>query len=144
MYGPEALTLLLGHLLYGLLIAAIELFAAAVTDGPATAAIVALAFTLGAWVLDFMATGQGAWTRRLADLSPTAVLRSFESGLLSLPTILGMLIAIATLAALSTVWLPPGRQLTAKMGFSAAIVAAGIVLATLAPQARLYADATEN
>ena len=51
-----------------------------------------------------------------------------------------MLIATATLVALSTVWLSPGRQLADKMGLSVGVIAAGIVLATLAPQARLYAD----
>jgi hypothetical protein len=34
------------------------LFAAAVSDGAATAAIVALAFTIGSWVLDFALAGQ--------------------------------------------------------------------------------------
>ena len=58
--------------------------------------------------------------------------------------ILGVLIATATLVALSTVWLSPGRQLVDKMGLSVGVIAAGIVLATLAPQARLYADVTEN
>ena len=60
LHAPETLNLLLGHLLYGLLVAAIGLFAAAVAEGPATAAIAALAFVLGAWVLDFAAAGQRA------------------------------------------------------------------------------------
>src|SRR5262245_61155134 len=106
----ETSTLLLGHVLYGILIAAVGLCAATVTDGPATAAIAALAFTLGAWVLDFMAVGRGSWTRRLADLSPTAALRNFEGGLLSLSAILAMLIGALALLALATVWLPPGRS----------------------------------
>ncbi len=144
LYAPETLALLFGHLLYGLLIAAVGLFAAAVTDAPATAAIVALTFTLGAWVLDFMATGYGAWTRRLADLSPTAALKGFESGLFSLPATLGMLVAAATLVALSVVWLPPGRALAGKIRFSAIVVVGGLFLVLLASQARLYADITED
>src|SRR5262245_1682464 len=51
--APETLDLLFGHLLYALLVGAIGLFAAAISDSSATAAIVTLAFTIGSWVLDF-------------------------------------------------------------------------------------------
>jgi ABC-2 type transport system permease protein len=43
----ETSNLILGHLLYGLLIGAIALFAASITESSATAAIVTLAFTIG-------------------------------------------------------------------------------------------------
>jgi hypothetical protein len=114
------------------------------TDAPSTAAIAALTFTLGAWVLDFMAAGQGIWARTLADLSPTAALKSFESGLFSLPSALGLLIAAATLTALAAIWLPPGRRPEAKIGLSAAAIAGALCLALLASKARLYADVTED
>ena len=140
----ETVTLLLGHLLYGVLIAAVGLCAAAVTDSPATAAIGALAFTLGAWVLDFMRVGQSAWTRRLADFSPTAVLRNFETGILSLPAVLGMLLAALVLLGLATVWLSPGRSLERRAVLSACAVMGGIALALVASHARLYADVTED
>ncbi len=39
LYAPETLNLLLGHLLYGLLVGAIALFAAAISESAATAAI---------------------------------------------------------------------------------------------------------
>ena len=47
LYAPETLNLALGHLLYGVLVGSIALFAAAVSEGAATAAIIALAFTIG-------------------------------------------------------------------------------------------------
>src|SRR2546425_1470049 len=47
LYAPETLNLLFGHLLYGLLVGAIALFSAAISESSATAAIVALAFTIG-------------------------------------------------------------------------------------------------
>ncbi|WP_206664732.1 ABC transporter permease subunit [Dankookia rubra] len=144
LHVPETLNLLLGHLLYGLLVAAVGLFAASVADGPATAAIGALAFVLGAWVLDFAAAGQGAWMRRLADLSPTAALRGFEGGLLALPAVLGMLIAAAALVALAVVWLPPGRPVPRKLALSAAVLAAAAALSLASAQARLYADLSES
>ena len=55
---PETANLLLGHLLYGLLVGAIALFSASISDSAATAAIIALAFTIGSWVLDFALAGQ--------------------------------------------------------------------------------------
>src|SRR5438874_13296459 len=51
--GPETLNLLFGHVLYGVLVGTIALFAASVSESAATAAIVTLAFAIGSWVLDF-------------------------------------------------------------------------------------------
>src|SRR5262249_18423413 len=79
----ETANLLLGHLLYGLLIGAIALFAASISDSAATAAIIALAVTIGSWVLDFAAAGQSGIAGTLARLSLTQLLRPFEQGLLS-------------------------------------------------------------
>jgi ABC-2 type transport system permease protein len=143
--GPaETATLLLGHLLYGLLVAAVGLFAAVVSETAATAAIVALAFTLGAWVLDFAATGQVAWARSVADFSPTAALRSFEAGLLSLPAVLSLIVGVVMLTALAVVWLPPGRTHAGKAGGSAVVIVAALVAAATATQARIYADVTQD
>src|SRR5262245_19864708 len=81
---PETANLVLGHLIYGLLIGAIALFAASIADSAATAAIVALAFTIGSWVLDFTLAGQPGLLEWIARLSLTQVLRPFEQGLLSI------------------------------------------------------------
>ena len=80
---PETSNLLFGHLLYGLLIGAIALFAAAISDNSATAAIVTLAFTIGSWVLDFALAGQSGVLGWISKLSLTQALRTFEQGLLS-------------------------------------------------------------
>src|ERR1700737_3991326 len=67
--APETLNLLFGHLLYGLLVGAIALFAASISESAATAAIVTLAFTIGSWVLDFTVAGRPgllAWISRLS------------------------------------------------------------------------------
>ena len=58
LYVPETANLAFGHLLYGLLVGAIALFAASISESSATAAIIALAFTIGSWVLDFALAGQ--------------------------------------------------------------------------------------
>jgi len=144
LHAAETLNLLLGHLLYGLLVAAAGLFAASVADGAATAAIAALGFVLGTWVLDFAAAGQGAWMRRLADLSPTAALRIFEGGLFALPATLGLLVAAAALVVLAVVWLPPGRPVVRKVGLSLAVLAAVAGLGLVAARAGIYADLSES
>src|SRR3984893_12578018 len=124
----ETATLILGHLLYALLIGAISFLAAALTEGGATAAILALAVTLGAWVLDFAALDRGGVSSLLAALSLTSLLRPFEQGLLSLPTVLGMLIATAGFLALTAIWLPPGVPLVRKVkGAGVVIVASGVL-----------------
>src|SRR5712671_6355851 len=106
--APETLNLLLGHLLYGLLVGAVALFAASVSESAATAAIIALAFTIGSWVLDFTVAGHPGLLEWVARLSLTQVLRTFEQGLLSVGLVAGIAAAVCGFAALATVWLPPG------------------------------------
>ena len=105
--AAETSTLFLGHLLYGLIIGAVALFAASITESSATAAIVTLAFTVGSWVLDFAIAGRPGWLEWLANLSLTQVIRTFEQGLLSICLIAGAAVAICGFAALAAIWLPP-------------------------------------
>src|SRR5262249_5142711 len=115
----ETSTLVLGHLLYGLLIGAVALFAAAVTESSATAAIVTLAFTIGSWVLDFTIAGRPGVLEWVARLSLTQVVRTFEQGLLSLSLVGGVITAICAFAVLATIWLPPGVARRPKLTRSA-------------------------
>src|SRR5262249_17152334 len=89
LYAPAPLNLVLGHLLYGLLVGAIALFSAAISESAATAAIIALAFTIGSWVLDFALAGQPGLLEWISRLSLTQTLRSFEQGLFPLGLLLG-------------------------------------------------------
>src|SRR3954452_2367265 len=123
LYAPETLNLLLGHLLYGLLVGTIALFSSSISDSAATAAIVALAFTIGSWVLDFGLAGQTGWLEWISGLSLTQVLRSFEQGLLSLGLLLGVVAAIGAFAGLAAVWLHPGVPVRTKLIRSMAVVA---------------------
>src|SRR5262245_6255027 len=97
--APETLNLLLGQLLYGLLVGAIALFAAAIADSAATAAIIALAVTIGSWVLDFSLAGQAGLLDWIARMSLTQTLRPFEQGLLSVPLLIGLAAAIGGFVA---------------------------------------------
>ena len=55
--AAETADLLFGHLVYGLLVGALALFSASIAESAATAAIIALAVTIGSWVLDFTVAG---------------------------------------------------------------------------------------
>jgi len=140
----ETVTVILGHLLYALLIGAISFLAAALTDGGATAAILALTVTLGSWVLDFAALDRGGVSSLLASLSLTSLLRPFEQGLLSIPAVLTMLVATVGFLALTAIWLPPGTQLGRKLlGSALVITVAGILIGGVA-QTNIVLDITPD
>ncbi|RQH09467.1 ABC transporter permease subunit [Bradyrhizobium sp. RP6] len=142
--APETLNLLFGHLLYGLLVGCIGLFAAVISDNPATAAITALAVTIGSWVLDFTLAGRSGLSAWLAQLSLTQTLRPFEQGLLSSGLVLGIAAVIGGLTALTVVWLPPGTPVREKMirsGVWVLVIATGFGAAT---QIRGAVDLSED
>ena len=141
---PETLNLLFGHLLYGLLVGAIALFAASVSESAATAAIVTLAFTIGSWVLDFTVAGHPGLLEWVARLSLTQVLRTFEQGLLSAGLVVGIGTAVCGFAALATVWLPPGVHVRNKLVHSILCVLVAAVVLGLAAQIGLSIDVTED
>jgi hypothetical protein len=130
--------------LYGLLVGAIALFAAAVTDSTATAAIVALAFTIGSWVLDFTIAGRPGILEWLARLSLTQILRSFEQGLFSAAVALGVIAAIGGFATLAGIWLPPGVAARVKLAQSITCILATVVVVALIAQIGFSRDVTED
>jgi len=142
--AAEIVTLFLGHLLYGLLIGAVALFAASITESSATAAIVTLAFTIGSWVLDFTIAGRPGWLEWLAHLSLTQFIRTFEQGLLSGSLVAGAVVAVCTFAALATVWLPPGIAVRQKLMRSAVCVGAAAVTLVVVAQIKASIDVTED
>ena len=140
----ETTNLLLGHFLYAVVIAGIALLCAALTESSATAAILALAVTLGFWVLDFAAVGNGGALKTLAAFSLTGVLRGFERGVLSTAAVLTSLATAAGLVIIAGAWLHTGRRLTTKL-LVAAIVVAGIGLTAFAAStSRATFDTTED
>lgn len=142
--APETLNLICGHLLYGLLVGAIALFAASVAESAATAAIVTLAFTIGSWVLDFTVAGQPGLLAWIASLSLTQVLHAFEQGLLPVGLVAGVCAVVFGFAALATVWLPPGVRVRNKVIRSIVCVFAVALALGLVTQIRLTFDVTED
>ena len=141
---PETANLAFGHLLYGLLVGAIALFAASISESAATAAIIALAFTIGSWVLDFALAGQPGVLEWVARLSLTQTLRTFEQGLLSIGLVLGVVAAICAFAALAAVWLHSGVPLRTRLMRSIACVAVAAIVLASAAQVRTSLDLTED
>ena len=144
LYALETLNLFFGHLLYAVLIGALALFAASVSESAATAAIVALAFTIGSWVLDFTAAGRPGFLDWLSRLSLTQILRSFERGLFSVGLVVGTASVMLGFAALCAIWLPPGRALRSKLLKSLIAVIATVTALLAASQIRLNVDVTED
>src|SRR5713101_780558 len=143
LYAPETLNLFFGHLLYGLLVGAIALFSASISDSSATAAIITLAFTIGSWVLDFSLAGQPGVLEWVARLSLTQTLRTFEQGLLSLGLLSGIVAATGGFVSLATAWLHPGVPLQTKFIRSIACLAIVAALLALASQIRMSIDVSE-
>lgn len=140
----ETANLMLGHLLYGLLIGSIALFAASISDSSATAAIIALAVTIGSWVLDFAAAGHAGLLGSLSQLSLTQALRPFEQGLLPVGLVLGIAAAIGGFSALTSVWLPPGLSFGQKLSRSAVCLLAMAAIFALAATVRYSSDVSED
>jgi ABC-2 family transporter protein len=144
LHAPEALNLLFGHLLYGLLVGAIALFSASISDSSATAAIIALAFTISSWVLDFALAGQPGVLEWVSRLSLTQTLRTFEQGLLSLGLVLGIVAATGGFVSLATVWLHPGVPLQTKLIRSIACLAIVGLAMAVATKIRTTIDVSED
>ena len=142
--AAETANLLFGHLVYGLVVGALALFSASISDGAATAAIVALAVTIGSWVLDFTVAGNPGLLSWIAHLSLTQILRPFEQGLLSGGLVLGAACVIFGFIALATVWLPPGVPPLSKLRRSLPWVLIVALMLGAAAQVRLTVDVTED
>jgi ABC-type transport system involved in multi-copper enzyme maturation permease subunit len=140
----ETLNLLFGHLLYGLLVGGIALFAATIAESSATAAIIALAATIGSWVLDFTFAGRSGLSAWVAQLSITQTLRTFEQGLLSVGLLLGMSAVICGLAALSSIWLPPGTPVRTKLVRSVPCLLVAMFALGIATQVGKSVDVAED
>ncbi len=144
MYPPEIIVLIAGHGLYSLTVISIAMFAATVSDSLPTAAMFCLAVTLGSWVLDFAAVGQGGFLGLLGGLSLVGMLRQFESGLVSSTHVISFLCLTFFFFSLTVIWLHPGCRFMGKLGKSclAGILLTGILAgATRVPK---YIDITED
>src|SRR5258708_20503636 len=96
LYTPEIGSLTLGHLLNAGIVIALAAAAASLAEHPSTAAILVLAFTVGTWVLSFVAAFQGGIWEEMAGSTPSQMLQAFRLGLLRLDLVLSALRLIPT------------------------------------------------
>lgn len=143
--GWETANVLLGHALYACVVTGIALAAASLTNSIASAAIGALAITLGCWVLDFAAAaGESQLAKQWAAVSLTHLLRSFERGIFSAAAVVGALCVGLTGATIAGIWLAPGRTKARRIVTTVAVALLALGLLAAVAQVRVYADASED
>jgi hypothetical protein len=135
--------LVLGHLLNAAIVIALAAAAASLSEHPSTAAILVLAFTVGTWVLGFVATFSGGiW--ELIAYTPAEMLQAFRRGLVRLDVLLAAMVFIAAALAIAAVWMRLGVPLRRKLMETVAIVCAAGVLGLLVSFANPSWDVSEN
>jgi ABC-2 type transport system permease protein len=144
LYAPEIGSLALGHLLNAGIVIALAAAAASLAEHPSTAAILVLAFTVGTWVLSFVAAFQGGIWEEIAGYTPSEMLQAFRRGLLRLDLVLAALVLIAAALVLGAVWMRLGIPMRRKAMESVAIVSVAAALAFAASLARSSWDVSEN
>lgn len=144
VHAPELAVVVAGHLANGALTIALAFAAAALTEHPATAAIVTLTMTVGTWLVNFSAAINGGWWERAAAFTPTAIVAEFQRGLLRADvTLATAALAIGGLVV-AAVWLRSGERTSARVRRSfvaGAVVALGLVVAAYIPSSW---DASES
>src|SRR6202521_4074309 len=108
LYAPEIGSLALGHLLNAGMVIALAAAAASLAEHPSTAAILVLAFTVGTWVLSFMAAFQGGIWEQIVSYTPSEMLQTFRRGLVRLDLMLAMLALIAAALVMAASWIRLG------------------------------------
>jgi ABC-type transport system involved in multi-copper enzyme maturation permease subunit len=140
----ETLGVVVGHVLRGLLTIGIGAAAGALAASPASAAIVALAITLGTWALDYVAAARGGAIAILAEYTPSAALRVFERGEIRLSTILVVLTLVGVGLATATVWLREGDTIARRALRLTAVALVGGALCVGFNRVRTSWDISEN
>jgi hypothetical protein len=144
IYAPEVGSIVLGHLLNAGLIIALAAAAAALAEHPSTAAILTLAFTVGTWVLNFVAAVQGGIWERLAGYTPAEMLQTFQHGLIRLSLVLAALVLVGAGLVLAGVWRRLGVTVPRRAVESIAIIAASSALVFACSFVRADWDVSEN
>ena len=144
LYGPEVVSLAVGHLLNAGLVIAVAAAAAALAENPSTAAILVLAFTVGTWVLGFVAAFQGGLWEQIVRYKPSEMLQTFRRGLVRLDLMLAMLALIAAALVMAASWMRLGVPVRHRALDSIYIIAVALVLGFGASFAHRSWDISEN
>jgi hypothetical protein len=144
LYAPEVASLALGHLLNAAMVIALAAAAASLSEHPSTAAILVLAFTVGTWVLGFVAAFQGGVWEQIAGYTPAEMLQAFRSGLMRLDLMLAAFIVVAASVMIAAVWMRLGVPTHRRLAESALILCVAIVFGLAISFVNLSLDLSEN
>lgn len=129
VYGPEAATLIGGHVLNAGLTIALGAATASLTEHPSTAAILTLSVTVGTWIVNFFGAIQGGWWERAAGYTPAAMVAEFQHGLIRLSTVLVAAALILAGLGVAAIWMRLGMAVSRRVYESIGVcVAAGAVI----------------
>jgi ABC-2 type transport system permease protein len=144
LYAPEIGSLALGHLLNAGIVIALAAAAASLAEHPSTAAILVLAFTVGTWVLSFVAAFQGGTWEQIASYTPSEMLQAFRRGLVRLDLVLAAFALIAASLLLAAIWMRLGVPVRRRATESVGILGVAAVLAFALSFVRPSWDVSEN
>ena len=144
MYLPELASVGLGHLLNAGLTIALAAAVASIAENPSTAAILVLSFTVGTWILGFVASLRGGLWERIAGFTPEAMLDRFQHGLIQLGTALVALVFIVIALAVAALWIRLGVSRPRRTLESACAVAVAAILVVACAFVRPSWDVSEN
>jgi ABC-type transport system involved in multi-copper enzyme maturation permease subunit len=144
VHAPELGALAAGHLLNAGLTVGLAFAAAALTDHPATAAIVTLSFTVGTWILNFVASVHGGIWERLAAFTPTAVVAQFQRGLILAEVAVAALLLTGLGLGLAVVWTRLGVPVRRKVGESVAVCLLTVVALSASTQLKASWDLSDG
>jgi len=126
---PELGVVFLGQLLNAAFTIALGIAIASMTDHPSTAAIVALAITIGTWIVDFAGAIYGGVWSLIAAYTPASIVAQFAHGLVDASTVLIAIVAIIAVLGLGAVWMQTGVPRARRWFRSAATVWAAALIA---------------
>jgi ABC-2 type transport system permease protein len=143
-YAPEIAVVAVGHLLNAGITIALAAAAAAITDHPSTAAIATLAVTVGLWIVDFAAAIHGGVWTTVAAYTPSALVASFQHGLVQADIVLIAVTLILTGLGVAALSMRPGVPVARRLRDVAACAAVAAVAIVGATQVRGSWDASES
>jgi len=85
-----------------------------------------LSVTVGTWILNFVAAVQGGVWERIAGYTPTAMIATFQHGLVRLDVVLIAALLIASGVVLAAVWIRTGVAVGRRVRETAAWTAAAV------------------
>lgn len=140
----EIATVAAGYALHALLTVSVAAVASAATDHPSTAAVVALGFTVGTWVVDFASTVYGGAWSSIAALTPARLAAPLQRGLIETRSVGPALVWSVGLLAIAALALQPGVRRSRHWRRSAAVLVATALLGVIGAALPGATDVTES